>query len=177
MENYYQLVFVVETSSTAKTDSIYLNELLKRFYDDRVFQSKHVTVRYVYMNGKNNFDKLDTRKEISKHKNHFHGLSFVIYVSDLDHINQRPEDIVHFEKLEDYCEAKKFKLIWFVRDIEDVLLPHRYKSKQKVQEAKNFILNKTVNKISSESLKSRDVLREKSSNFLVVMDQIFAEFK
>ena len=48
-----QLIFVVEANESNKSDSIYIKTFIDYYYKIE----KNIVINYVYMNGKNNYNK------------------------------------------------------------------------------------------------------------------------
>ena len=64
----YQFIFVVETNQISQTDRVYISYLLKNLYGKYFSNNDEYAYKYsfVYMNGKRNFNKANTLKEIKK---------------------------------------------------------------------------------------------------------------
>lgn len=145
-----QLIFCVETSKNAKTDVSYINAVLGKYYN--VGENK---ITYVYMNGKYNYNHDDTIKDIENMIKDYQvgggGESYVIYVCDKDLNTQDPRDNAFVKDLKKYCKANGYKLIWFVKTIEDVMWSEIIK-KNKKKKAEQFLSQNRIDKVKKSHL-------------------------
>ena len=97
--------------------------------------------------------------------------SHVIYVFDKDgnacdlNDNQFEQDVKAF------CKQHNYKLIWFVRTIEDVMWKKLINSKDKTNKARDFIRNYQVESINISRLMAlENVNARHRSNILTILD-------
>ena len=137
------LVFVVETKETNDRDKMYINKyLVSRFSFVRT--GSETVVKWVYMNGKPNYNKKVVENKINNLITgyiKYHPESrdvHVVYCIDIDDVNNR--DCVKLNAdINEYCKTKGYQLIWFNTTIEHVFLGRIiHQSKNKKKEAKEF---------------------------------------
>jgi len=174
-----QLIFCLETCSTAKTDQMYLIELIKRFYP-AIIESSYVKREYVFLSGKSNYNNHKIRKDINKrvkeYKDTIGGQTVIVYLLDKDKFDSVPEDRDFIIEVDNYCTDNGFELIWFVRNIEHVLLGQKIESNKKVIIASRFKSSQSINGVDKAKLSCIVPNRNESSNFIVIMDKIISEF-
>lgn len=100
------LIFVVESKSDKEnSDGIYLKETLNYFYD---FNQKDTIIKFVYMNGKQNYNKRKVEQKVLHFIKHakamINNIQYkVFYVFDKDNVNLSSEDIIFNKKVTQYC--------------------------------------------------------------------------
>lgn len=166
-----QLIFVVETNRTCKSDWIYIKNTIDRFY---TYDRAHVRLSTVYMDGKSKYQKRE--KEVkslisqygsstSKNK------SVVIYCFDCDDYDCKPEDADFLNDVEQFCKERDYKFVWFCKDIESVYLGRAVSPNLKKKEAATFMEKKKIEKVSEDHLAEKRY-RSGTSNILRILDQL-----
>ena len=163
-----QLIFVVETNKSCKSDWIYRKDTIDYFYKYENTQVKFTTV---YMGGKGNYKKKE--KEITGYISQYASVSKenqskVIYCFDCDDYDAKPEDFRFLEDAEKCCSSKGYEFVWFCRDIEQVYLGKRIEDKQKKSESAKYKAKKEIKNIDKNSL-STDILQQGTSNIMKVL--------
>ena len=167
-----QLLFCVETSKQAKTDNIYISETLNRYYKI----GSEIRIRYIYLNGKSNYNKSAVRKEIDSQATQYakNGNTHVVYCIDID---RQDIDATHkkdLENIERYCAKNNYELVWFSRDIEDVYWGEQSRKDEKVKMAKQFRSSKHIENVAEKNLRYSTISRHKS-NILIVLDKVMKD--
>lgn len=163
-----QLIFVVETSKQSKSDWIYIKETIDKFF---IYDNAHVKLSVVYMNGKSRYSTKE--KEITSLKSQFDQRhrkceSKVMYCFDCDEYDKKREDADFLEKVERFCKEKKYDLVWFCKDIEQVYLGKRIANNKKTDEAKGFKSRNDIEHIDKKNL-SCDIYKVNKSNIINVI--------
>lgn len=177
MDKNYQLIFCVEANDKSMTDALYISELLKRFFPIPTQLSTQVKIQYVYLGSKYKYKQPKIKREIEAYKKHFSGETYVIYVADTDEFDHVVRDKQFVDELSAYCLDEEHHLIWFVKDIENVLLGTRIENTRKKREAVKFKSSGSVSTINPTILSSKDLNKVGTSNFLVVLNPIFNHFE
>lgn len=124
-----QLLFVVETDKVAQTDVGYINEILHHFYH----MNRNISIKYIYMEGKFKYHHKSVMRDIKQYQKMFEGETIVLYVFDKDEAALDIRDAKFNEEIKLFCEANKYELIWFVKNVEHVMhgkiIPARDKKK------------------------------------------------
>ena len=115
-----QLIFVVETNKTCKSDWIYIKDTIDYFFE---YDRTAIKLTPVYMDGKGKYKNKE--KEISKNIAAYKAggkgrQTKVIYCFDCDDYNTKQEDAFFLEKVRQYCAEQKYDFVWFCKDIERV---------------------------------------------------------
>ena len=168
----YQFIFVVETNQISQTDRVYISYLLKNLYGKYFSNNDEYAYKYsfVYMNGKRNFNKANTLKEIKKLRNEYHSESIVIYVIDTD--NPTKDNIEFNDEILKFCEYNKYELIYFSYKIEDIFYP-KEKCIDKIRLTKTFAANQPkIEPLISKLTQKFFINKKGASNFKTVMDSI-----
>jgi len=164
-----QLIFVVETNSSNKSDDRYISRLIKERYD---LSSKDIKIQFVHMAGKSKYaDKSVTtkiKKFVSENNN---GSNFVIYCFDTDRIDCESCDKEKYNDEKNYCIKNKYKLIWFYYDIEYVLIGRSVESNQKYNESKRFNTSRSFN-VNVSKLMSSGPEKKGYSNVYYILDKL-----
>lgn len=163
-----QLLLCVETSKRARTDSIYIDETIERFY----ILGNDIRKRYIYLNGKSNYNKPRTVKEIERQSKQYEsiGPTTVLYCIDTDKCATDPIHAKEFEAILKYCQDKNYELVWFCRDVEDVFWGEQVHNDEKKSRAAQFRSSKAINKLTETTL-SRKTQAHHYSNILLVLDK------
>lgn len=165
-----QLIFCVETNKNCKSDLIYINDTIERFF---TYDRAMTKLSFVFMNGKYKYANRSVIKEINKFTKEFlvsnrNNKSVVIYCFDCDNydINQRDNEFL--KEVENYCRENKYKLIWFCKDIERVFIGEKISDKEKKKKAVQFRERKGIKLVKAESLSAKQ-LGNGRSNILNVL--------
>lgn len=162
-----QCIFVVETTRKANIDVGYLNEIIHHYYQ----LNKEIVINYVYMEGKYNYNHTRVVREIKQFQKRFQGETNVFYVFDKDQHAIYAKDEVFQKDVIQYCKSHQYHLIWFVRNIEHVLLQRIIKGHDKKKEMDRFKRNHMIQMIDSTSLCNPNPCKEKTSNILYILDK------
>lgn len=168
----YQFIFAVETNEISQTDRVYISYLLKSLYGVYFSNNDKYAYKYsfVYMNGKRNFNKNSTIREINKLKNLYPSESVVIYVIDTD--NPTKDNIKFNEEILKFCEYYKYEIIYFSYKIEDIFYP-KEKNIDKMRLKRIFAANQPkIETIKSKMTQKLFVNKKANSNFITVMDSV-----
>ena len=173
------LIFVVESKSGKEnSDGVYINVTLRNFYD----YGNDTIIRYVYMNGKGNFDKRSTLNQINKYildsrkidpKTHI----YVYYVFDKDKIYNSNEDVSFVKNVEVFCKTNDYHVIWMNRTIEEVFLNEIVERHQKVKMASRFQSRNMIEKVNPKQLSTVNADNQNTSNILNLLDQVLKRKK
>lgn len=173
MNNPLQLLLVTETSGEDKTDVIYINEVIKHFFD-----TSNVNVQWITLGGKTHYKDKKVELKIKNLANMFKsynksGNTVTIYFIDTDSVEQEYKQGSLFYNLCEYISEKGYELVWFCKNAENVFLGiEPDKLNNKTQEAKKFAINNRINEISKERL-NKIAIELNCSNILVVLSKIY----
>ena len=170
-----QLIICYESRPSADTDYAYVHEYIRYFYKqyERKFKIDKVSFR-----GKSNYNKVERniKDKINKYKyTHKNEKQFVVYCLDTDYgINESSECN---EEIIKYCESKKYYLIWFHRDVEEVFLKRRVKDSEKTQTSKMFLDKNLIENVDANNLTVVNIESKhfQTSNIKEVLDTVFRE--
>lgn len=139
-----QIIFCIECTEgkkeiDKKSDQVYIKKLLNNFYEDI---KKSFQVEYLHMGGKHKYKNEKFKKLIKEKINLFkfddkNKETDVVYVIDKDKFDSDPQDEKFISDIDKYCKKEKYQLIFFTRDIEDVLLGKKI-TKDKSKEAQRL---------------------------------------
>lgn len=163
-----QLIFVVETKKTCKSDWIYIKDTIDRFFE---YNQTQVKLSPVYMDGKGKYKTKE--KEIKSLVNQYAATaktnqSKVIFCFDCDDYDLENADKEFLKEAKRYCADKGYDFIWFCKDIERVYIGRKVADNQKKKEAATFKEKKLIQKVDEKSLQV-DNYRSNSSNILKVI--------
>ena len=160
------LAIIIE-SPKEKSDHMYISTLLSKFYKN----DSTTHLEYIHLEGKPSYNYSKTEKAIKtiKKKSSYDEF-FVIYCLDTDKFDSNPEDNIKNNKIIEYCNKNNYDIVWFCRDIEEVIWGKSVSENEKQQFAQKFIKNKYYNNISEIKLNKPPFQRQKS-NFLKVFDK------
>ena len=161
------MIFCVETTKSADTDSIYIFDTINYWYK----VNNKIKLSKIYMNSKSKYNSKDVLREIKqKQKDFILGETKVIYCIDTDQYEKNPD---HKRELEDiicYCTKNQYDLIWFCHNVEEVFLGKTVSDSKKVQEASAFRRKRTIEKLSVKNLSNNKKLAC-TSNILNILDK------
>ncbi|MDD4204149.1 MAG: hypothetical protein PHF62_03385 [Acholeplasmataceae bacterium] len=169
-DDVIQLIFCVESTEKAATDKWYINEVLKSYFN--VGENK---ISYVYMGGKHNYNNRSTINKINKLTKEYQltgsGKTYVIYVFDKDQNNQDSRDSQFEKDVKTYCKELGYKLIWFVKTVEEVMWGSKIKKQFKRTKALEFIRKDQIKNIKKKNLEAHDNVNSPcKSNILTVLN-------
>ena len=163
-----QLIFVTESNQQSKSDYMYIRAFIERFF----VVDQNVRIVPIYMNGKGNFNSQTVEKKIGTAvKEYINGESIVVYCYDTDSINSDPYHQEFDKQINDYCQEKKYKIVYFCRDIEEVFVGKIIGKNEKKITAERFLRSRNIEKIDPEKFKSVKK-KEKTSNLYLVLSDI-----
>ncbi len=168
--DYIQLIFCIESTEKAAIDSKYINEILSQYY--HIGENK---ISYVYMCGKHNYNHYKVLNKINKLIKDYQvtgsGSSHVIYVFDKD-LNTKDYRDTQFEtNVKKHCADQNYKLVWFVKTIEDVMWGMKVSRKEKKKKAIQFISKHQIKKVNKRNLEATaNVNASHKSNILSVLN-------
>lgn len=168
-----QLILVVETNRKADIDVGYLNEIIHYYYDLK----NEVSIKYIYMEGKHNYNQRRVEKEIKRYCSMYSGKSHVIYVFDRDQHYKDIRDENFINDVCNYCDQEGYEIIWFVRNIEDVLHKKHVESNKKKEAMIAFKRTKQIQKVEARNLSSPNPRQSKTSNILYVFDKYISSYR
>lgn len=165
-----QIIFCMETTKKADTDSIYISETLRHLYQ----LSNQIKISKIYMRTKSKYNARNVLQEIStKTKTFNFGDTRVIYCIDTDDYERSTEHKKELTDISHFCKEHGYDLIWFCHDVEEVFVGQKVSDSQKVQEAGTFRRKGKIGQIPHKLLSS-DVMRVHTSNILTVLDKYLA---
>lgn len=170
-----QLLICVETNKSAKTDELYIQELILRRYG----KITEYSIKYIEMSGCTNLN--DAKAKINKLAKEYKKLSasnesHVICCFDTDDYDKDYDDICRLENARKFCEHNGYIFVWFCRDIEEVFWNQRVDDKKKKEYAKKFRTQSQYKNVKLENLHAVNYSKKKS-NILNVLDDYLAECK
>lgn len=162
-----QLIFVVETRKSCKSDWIYIKDTIDHFYQ---IDQAHTKISVVYMDSKSTYRSPKTKKKIQEKISQFSPReSRVIYCFDCDDYDSKYEDQKFLGDAKQYCKDKGYDYVWFCKDIEHVYIGERVPDKKKKSVSAGFSVNKRIRNVDTRTL-CVDNYRIKSSNIMKVLD-------
>ena len=170
-----QLIFCVETNKQTKSDYIYINSVIRWFYQDL---PANIKVSTVYMNNKYNYNSNKVKKEISNYEKQYRAASKnnhseVIYCFDCDDYDIKAEDKVFLKTAREYCENNGCRFVWFCKDIEQVFLRERINDNEKKVRAEVFQRKKMIRNLNFSIFES-DSYQVYKSNLGLVLNEFLA---
>ncbi len=162
-----QLILCVETNKKADTDSKYIFETIRYYYnvDNSVKLSK------IYMGTKTKYNSKEVLKQIKQKKSMFsHGSSMVIYCIDTDQYEKNPNHKKEYDEIQKYCEHENYEMVWFCHDVEEVFIGYKVSDSDKTKKAAEFVKKNIVKNFNYKKLSS-DKLIKNTSNMLLVFDK------
>lgn len=172
MSNNIQLILCVESNNQARTDYFYIQSVLDYFYS-----IKENKLSYLFLGSKHKYNSKKTIKDIKKRTKDFaqsaNRKSIVIYFLDKDYNNLRTEDKNFIEVVEKYCLDNEYLLVWFVKNIEEVMLNKEEPNKTKIKKAQTFYRKELIKLIDVDRLSApNDVNTAGKSNILTILNSI-----
>ena len=168
-----QMIFVVESNSTCKSDWIYIKDTIEQFYQ---YDRAHVKLSVIYMDGKGKYSNKEKviASQIKTYqnavKNGASRRSVVIYCFDCDEYDTNQEDLVFLDKAEQYCAHHAYDFVWFCKDIEQVYLGKKVDDSRKKQEATTFKEKGLIASVDERKLHTHEY-RRNTSNIMNVIDK------
>ena len=165
-----QLIFVVETNKTCKSDWIYIKDTIDYFFE---YDRTAIKLTPVYMDGKGKYKNKE--KEISKNIAAYKAggkgrQTKVIYCFDCDDYNTKQEDAFFLEKVRQYCAEQKYDFVWFCKDIERVYTGKKVNAVDKKKKSEEFKKKKQISEVKVDKL-SAEEYQENTSNILRILEQ------
>lgn len=169
-----QLLLVVETSSEDKTDAIYINEVIRKYFD-----VSDVNIQWITLGGKSNYKNKKIRDKIKSLSRMFesyaNGKTVTIYFIDTDSTETQYIKGSFFSNLKDYVEENGYELVWFCKNAENVFLRKEPDSlENKTEAAKAFALSGGIDKIPESDL-NRLAIELNCSNILLVLSKYLVQ--
>lgn len=151
-----------------KSDELYIRSLVSAYYPSLIN-----SIEFLHMEGKNNHQKIYKeamgKSQIFKQMNK-NGDTVIILVFDKDNFDKDQRDSKFVGEIENKYKQKA-KVIWFTRDIENVLLG-KSTGHNKTKEAKKFkVLEKDKVRLRKK-LSNQNPCTSGSSNFCKIFDEI-----
>ena len=164
-----QVILCVETNKKAKTDVGYVDVVIKQLYQI----GTEIKLQYKYFNGKGGYDAPKLLKEIKRDIAALKGRSSseVIYCIDTDKYDSDAEVKKLNVDIENFCNQKGYKFIWFCCDVEEVFLHATVDDSKKKETVAKFKAKNDLGKATEETLSATSMAKKKS-NMLLVLDQI-----
>lgn len=175
MDNPLQLLLVTETSGEDKTDVIYINEVIKHFFD-----TSGVNVQWITLDGKTHYKDKKIENKIRNLEKMFKsynkdGKTVTIYFIDTDSEEKEYKQGSFFKNLCDYITEKGYELVWFCKNAENVFLNVEPETlSNKTQEAKKFAVNNKIKDIDKDKL-SKIAIELNCSNILIVLSKYLSK--
>lgn len=161
------VLFCVESTPQADTDTLYIQETLEHFY----VRSSKITIRFVHMKSKTRYNSKTVREEIKRRSMYFEDIT-VIYCVDTDDYDISSDSNELLNKIREHCESNNYEFIFFCKDIEDVYWGQKVQKTKKISEASRFRSSKSIEKVN-EKLLQRGQYQAHCSNILNVLDRYF----
>lgn len=164
-----QIVICAETDKKSGSDFIYINEFLK-WYFPNIFNT--IKIEYVPLKGKYNYNNKNIIKKINEHKK-MESNTKVIFVFDKDLSVINPNDNKFINDVTNFCINRKFEIVWFVKNIENVMLGRSSNNKSK--DAVKFREHENIKNVNIKLLNNPNPQTKTSSNILVVLESILGK--
>lgn len=153
------LIFVMESRPSNKSDWMYIKSALDFYYKARTYG-----LYKIFAGTKSAL--LTQEKKIEKIRNCSRRTSTVILCADYDRESELNE------RIGKYAKDNSFELVWMNLDIEDVFLGRQIEKAKKEKEAISFQKHKDTIMPSINNLSSTSPLNKRhSTNLLVVCDK------
>ncbi len=154
-----KLVFVMETRSSNRSDWMYIKSTIDYFYKPRTF-----ALDKIFATTKSELIQQDVK--INSKINDLNREVKVIVVADYD------RDEILNNIIEQYCNDKKYDLVWMNLDVEDVYLGKQVPDNRKKSEAINFQTKKHKLLPNIKGLDNNTPLKTRhTTNLLLVLDK------
>ncbi len=161
------LLIIVETRKGAQTDDAYIRETIKKYY----IGSYDFIPKFIYMESKSAYNSKKINHEIKEYVTYADVLGIILCI-DIDDYDTSTYDVNLNENIKKHCETKKYNLVWFCKNVEDVYYNTIVDKDKKVIKAKQFIQNKMINSVDEKYLRSKDYSNY-HSNILNVLDKYY----
>lgn len=162
-----KLLAIVIESPKGKSDHMYISTLLNIFY---IIDST-IKLEFIPLDGKPSYNYIKVEKKIEElKKRSTYDEFYVIYCLDTDEFDISIRDNNLNNDIKNYCKMKKYDLVWFCREIEEVILGKLVSDNEKQEYAQKFIKNKKSLSIN-ESTFNKQPFQKKKSNFLKIFDK------
>ena len=161
-----QILLCVETNKRSRTDYMYINAAIKRFYKD----DKKIKYCPIFLGTKTKYNAKEKVGEINECIKRYPGKTTVIYFIDVDdyEINSATKSL--FDDIVNYCAYNQYDFVFFTNDVEDVFLGCQISDSEKVKMAEAFTRKKQIENVLEANLRS-DIRRKHCSNILNVLDK------
>lgn len=154
-----ELIFLVETRASNKSDWMYVKSTLDFYYEQRTYGISKIFT-------KTKSQLIDQNENIKIKISNSSRTPKVIIVADYD----RDENLN--DKIIDYCKDNDYDLVWMNLDIEDVYLGKQIPSNIKGKEAINFQTKKDKLFPLITTLNNQFPLQKRhTSNILCILDK------
>lgn len=162
-----KLLVVCIESELTKSDHRYIQSLLKKTYQI----DSNIKLQFLSLKGKDNYNKENTIKRIEKElKPSRHDEKHVIYCLDTD--NYQEHEIANRNKqIEEFCKQHNYDLVWFCKNIEEVLLGRSVSNSEKLKESQKFLTNIRKFEVIELKFKQNEQPKVKTSNLLYIFDK------
>ena len=169
-----QLLLVVETSEEDKSDTIYINEVLRRYFD-----LSDINIQWIPLDGKTHYKDKKIQSRINSltrmFKSNANGSTTTIYFIDTDSTKKEYKPGSFFYNLQEFVKEKGYELVWFCKNAENVFLHVEPGSlDNKTEAAKEFAVKNGIESIKKEAL-SKIAIELNCSNILVVLSKYIPE--
>ena len=154
-----ELILIMETRSSNKSDYMYIKSTLDYYYEPRTYGIKKIfeTTKSLLIKQEKKIEKLCNMTERKP---------VIIVIADYDQ-DEPLNDIIT-----KYCLNKFYDLIWMNSDVEEVYLGEKISRKDKEKKAIAFQIkkNKLIPKLNNLS-ETNPLNKSKSSNILTILDK------
>ena len=163
-----QMLFCIETKKKAKTDKVYIDETIDRFYN----LGSNIRKRFIYLDGKGNYNKPKVENEITLQIRKFgpENPTVVIYCIDTDKHDSNPVQANELDAVIKYCEMKGYEFVWFCRDVEDVYWREQVSDSEKTQRDAQFKRGRKIRDVKESNLRNNRIARH-NSNIMTILDK------
>lgn len=144
-------------------------EIIRFYYSDII---NNFTIKFVPIGGKFNYNNQNTINKISEYlkieKN-----SKIVFFFDKDQHSSSSEDSKFVQDVTLYCKRNKYALIWFVKDVENVLISRS--SSTKTKDANRFRRTRAIKEVLESKLRNPNPQNNGTSNILCVLDKVLRD--
>ena len=163
-----QLLFCVETNKKTRTDWTYISVTIKKHYEI----NNAISLKPIFMEGKCNYKGTSVVNQIRDAVKEFKysGNTVVIYCIDTDDWDRDPDRRRELNEIQAYCDANRYDLVWFCRNVEEVFWGKQVPASDKVAYARRFNKSNRINAISVVDLQQQEIAITKS-NMLTVLNK------
>ena len=161
-----QIIICCETDRKTGSDFIYVNEIIRYYYEE-VIKNNNISIQYVPLGGKHKYNHPDTINKIDFYPKV--NKTVIIYVFDKDQNHLDPRDLNFIKEVEEYCGDNDYEIIYFVKEIEEVL---NTRTGKKTKEANKFVRQKGIERVKTQLLSNPNPQTSGSSNILHILNSI-----